>query len=127
MIRALIAWGPAATWAAVLFVLSEVGALRPVVFLAVHDKPVHFVLYFVLGAALAWGKGWSGSAWPHWAFVGIGILYGAVDELHQMFVPNRMPSLADLGADALGVAAGYAFMLAAFTVGSRVRAGQAAP
>ena len=111
MIRALIAWGPAATWATVLFLLSEVGGVTPIVFFAVHDKPVHLGLYGVLGATLAWGKRMSDAAWPHWALVLLGVGYGAVDELHQHFVPNRVPSGSDLVADAIGVVLGYGLLL----------------
>ena len=106
--------------------MSEFGAFRPIVALAVHDKPVHFVLYFVLGLTLAWAREKSVHRLPHWGVVGLGFAYGAVDELHQAFVPNRMPSVSDWVADALGVLAGYAVLTAAFGIQSRRRARQAA-
>jgi len=37
----------------------------------------------------------------------IGILYGALDEFHQSFIPMRQMSLGDFIADAAGVLAGY--------------------
>lgn len=111
MIRALIAWGPTAGWAAVLFLLSEFGVFRTTVWLALNDKLVHFALYAVLGAALAWGKRKSGTRFPHWALIGVGVVYGVVDELHQRFTPGRIPSVTDAVADAIGVAVGYTVVL----------------
>jgi VanZ family protein len=35
-----------------------------------------------------------------------GITYGALDELHQKFIPNRMCTLLDFIADSLGVLSG---------------------
>ncbi len=80
-------------------------------FLASYDKVVHVALYGVLGGALAWGKHYAGRALPHWAVILAGFAYGAVDEWHQRFVPRRHASLADLGADMVGVVVGYALLL----------------
>ncbi len=38
--------------------------------------------------------------------VALGTLYGASDEFHQRFVPGRQPDVADLCADATGLAFG---------------------
>ena len=35
----------------------------------------------------------------------LGVLYGATDEIHQMYVPGRSPDVLDWFADAAGVAA----------------------
>ncbi len=91
------------------------------VWLALHDKLVHLALYGVLGATLAWGKRKSGTKIPHWALIGLGMLYGAVDELHQSFVPNRVPSVSDLVADAIGVLAGYGVVLTLWAVLNRAQ------
>ena len=40
--------------------------------------------------------------------MGLGILYGVTDELHQVFVPGRFCDFFDGLADALGVLAGHA-------------------
>ena len=37
----------------------------------------------------------------------VGLLYGAIDEWHQAFVPHRIPSMGDWLADAAGVVVGY--------------------
>jgi VanZ family protein len=100
-------WGPAAVWAAVLFLLSAwpnpVGPL----WLRVNDKFVHFVLFAVLGGALGVGRRWSGSTVSHWTVLAVGLLYGASDEWHQALVPNRTPDVQDWLADAAGVVVGY--------------------
>lgn len=109
MIRALKAWGPAALWAVVLFLSSELHVAPREWDIELADKLAHFVLYGVLGAALAWGRWTSGpEAVPHWLLLGAGWAYGVLDEWHQSFVPGRTPEGADLLVDVLGVAAGYA-------------------
>lgn len=122
MIRALIAWGPAATWATVLFLLSEFRGFTPNVWFAVHDKLVHLFLYGVLGATLGWARRMSGRSIPHWLLLSLGIGYGVVDELHQRFVPDRVTSFDDLVADAIGVVVGYVTVLTVWAVVARFRA-----
>ncbi len=108
MIQSLIAWGPAAIWAAVLFLFSELPPDVGTGGFEVNDKLVHLGLYSVLGAALAWG------AWrTRRGIVGLlllGFSYGAVDEWHQGFVPGRDPSMGDLLADGAGVIVGFLFV-----------------
>ena len=104
----LIAWGPAAVWAAVLFFLSAMPGLdRPPVLFEREDLAIHLLLYVLLGAALAWARSRSGAATSHAAFTAAGILYGASDEWHQSFVPGRDPSGWDFAADTMGVLLGY--------------------
>ena len=53
--------------------------------------------------------------WAPIAFV-LTVLYGVSDEAHQAFVPDRTPSLADVGLDAAGamLGVGLALLTAAF-------------
>lgn len=88
-----------------IFILSAVpGNHYPQVSWAFADKLVHMGLYFWLGI-LAWmffvqrGSGIPSS----FAF---GVLYGLSDEFHQVWVPRRTASFADVIADATGVALG---------------------
>lgn len=64
------------------------------------DKLAHFGLFFVQAALLRFA-GLSGTAAAFAALV-----LGAVDELHQAFVPGRSPDLLDLVADGLGAVLG---------------------
>lgn len=106
-------WGPAALWAAVLFLLSATPDVPGSSWLSVMpgaDKVVHAVLYAVLGATLAWAshRGGHGSRRTADAVVlGVGVLYGASDEWHQSFVPGRDASSADFAADVVGLAVGF--------------------
>jgi VanZ family protein len=77
------------------------------------DKVAHAGLYTILGGTLGYGKHHATPSPPHWVVVGIGALYGATDEWHQMVVPGRAPDLADWIADVTGVLLGYTVVLVA--------------
>ena len=109
MTRAVLAWGPAVLWAAVLFLLSA--QLDPpgtglLAWIPAGDKLAHFGLYAVLGALLAHARAREGTL-PHAMVIAGGAVYGASDEWHQSFVPGRQVSALDWTADVCGVAAGY--------------------
>jgi hypothetical protein len=117
----VLGWGPAALWAAVLFLLSELqggddGLLG--VLPAGADKLVHLGLYLILGLLLAWGKTRTGFAGPAIRLLIMGAGYGALDEWHQSFVPGRDVSAGDWLADTAGVALG---LLLFSSLGSRFR------
>ena len=107
-------WGPAAAWAGVLFLLSELRGAPLQPSFTVNDKVVHLTLYSVLGACLGWAAimsrlpRWGGRRVSYMAAIAVGWLYGLFDEVHQAFVPTRSPSLGDWLADAAGVVVGYA-------------------
>ncbi|MDX1646937.1 MAG: VanZ family protein [Longimicrobiales bacterium] len=103
----LRSWGPSLLWALVLFLASSVPDVGGPSWLPLNDKVAHFGLYGVLGATLAFGRHDSGSGIGHVWLLGAGLLYGASDEWHQMFVSGRSPEVADWIADALGVLVGY--------------------
>lgn len=48
--------------------------------------------------------------------VGIGSLFGATDELHQLFIDGRSCELLDVGLDAVGIIAGALFMLLCYGI-----------
>lgn len=72
-----------------------------------QDKFYHLVAYTVYGftAILAsYAVRPSASvAWRGWAVLLVGLTFGAVDELHQSFVPGRDGSIYDWVADAIGI------------------------
>jgi len=118
-LRRLFAWVPALAWVSVLTLLSRLQSIpEPLVPLALlPDKLVHGLLYMVLGVALAMGRELDGRAIPHFVLVAAGSLFGALDELHQGFVPGRTPEVGDWVADTIGVIAGYTFFTLALRRG----------
>ena len=108
--RTIRFWFPAVLWAVLIFLLSaqplipEVGPRFP------HkDKIAHLVIYaalgWLVGRALRHGHR---LALPNAVVLAIFItaLYGASDEWHQSFVPNRTAEIADWLVDVLGAALG---------------------
>lgn len=88
------------------------------------DKLTHFLLYaveaFLLSRAISWPdrSGLGGSRFL--AVVLTMALWGAVDEVHQEWIPGRMMDSGDLAADVAGAAAG------ALSAGVRGRGGRRA-
>lgn len=100
--RRVLPWLPAAAWAATIFWLSSRPTL-PAPDVANLDKAAHFGAYAVLGGLLAFAA--HRSRLPVGFAIVLGVLYGASDEVHQMFVPGRSPDVLDWAADAAGVVA----------------------
>ena len=83
----------------------------------VHNS-MHGIAYAVLGGSLLLaltegtarpgGTAIAAAAWS----VAIATTYGALDELHQSYVADRVCSIADFLADACGAAAAVAFLRA---------------
>jgi VanZ family protein len=106
----VLAWLPAGLVGLVLFIASSVpGTSYPQVDVRFADKMVHLVFYSALGAACARGLLRS-TAWPSPRLVfmatAMATVFGATDELHQLFVPFRSADWHDLAADALGALLG---------------------
>ena len=85
------------------------------------DKLTHFLLYaveaFLLSRAIAWPgrRAFAGSRIV--AVIGTMALWGALDEVHQEWIPGRAMDSADLAADVAGATAGA--LLAAGTLKKR--------
>lgn len=108
-------WAPAVAWMAAIFVFSGQPGLR------VSDDPgvdgpirhaAHVLTYALLAVLLLRGLGWGdGRSWTI-RLAGVAVvmatLYGATDELHQTFVPQRAGNLVDIGWDLLGALIGVA-------------------
>ena len=73
------------------------------------DKLVHLGLFSVLGFLLAFGF-FKSARLPLGKKIGlilaVGIALGALDEIHQGFVPFREPDILDAAVDAAGIIAG---------------------
>ena len=90
----------------------------------VFKKAAHFVGYAILGATLmlaiavatdrsADGSGARAAALERRVRVGawaVATAYAASDELHQVFVSGRTPSVVDVAIDSIGAAAGVALL-----------------
>ena len=114
--RRLLFWLPSVAWATVIFNLSAQPQL-PGPGVPGIDKAAHFGAYALLGWLLVWAA--DRSVLPLAVGAVLGLLYGATDEVHQMFVPGRSPDVLDWFADAAGV-------IAATYVYKRLRARRAA-
>ena len=112
MVNRFSIWGPAATWAVVLFCLSAVPALGVGLGIPYGDKLAHLGLYGVLGSTLAWGRNRAPGVIPHVLLLALGAVYGISDEFHQMYVPGRQPDFIDWIADVVGLSIGYGKTLA---------------
>jgi VanZ family protein len=95
---------PALLWASLIFVLSSRPRLPdlPLTFDGI-DKAAHALFFGILCAWVVFGVGHRGRAA---LVVGMAAtsLYGAFDEIHQMFVPGRSPDILDWIADTTGAA-----------------------
>jgi len=104
------AWLPVAAWCALVFTLSSFPLRVDVDRVPGGDKTGHLVEYAVLGFLLARALRISrpslGGAGIAALACLLGAAYGASDEFHQSFVPDRTSSLWDLAADGTGALLG---------------------
>lgn len=122
MREGLRAWGPVVAWALVILVATtlplptgswELGDVPA-------DRVAHFVLYAGFGVTLGRAM-WLQRGHRLLGFVlawGGALAFAAADELHQAWIPTRVPSLGDWTADAAGITVG---LLAYVVMGSTAR------
>ncbi|MFN7131260.1 MAG: VanZ family protein [Myxococcales bacterium] len=105
-------WGPVAGYAAAIFAFSALSQPPAGIPLPGGDKLVHFAEYLGFGVlfARAFHRAGEGATPRRAALLALvlGTLYGVSDELHQLYVPNRVADPFDLLADAAGAFAGGA-------------------
>ncbi|HEX8296235.1 MAG TPA: VanZ family protein, partial [Chthoniobacteraceae bacterium] len=111
-----LSWIAVAGWAATITFLSSMSGpeLEELDF-KLWDKGAHFIAFLVggllLGAAWRWSVGWPWKKLAPLAILAL-MLFGAIDEIHQLYTPNRSGAdLADWIADVLGSAAGVLLFL----------------
>ena len=109
------AWLAAASYAFLIFILSCLPHPLPVIPGMEKyplDKIFHVIEYGFFGWLLirAWRTSFLWRPFKKLAAASFltGVLYGASDEWHQSFVPERNASCRDLAADAAGLAVGIA-------------------
>jgi VanZ family protein len=109
--RALALWLPPLAYLAVIFALSSMS--HPPVPRFISQDLLHYPEYALLGFLLARALHGDGDRHPALSSMGLALLltafFGAADEVHQAFVPNRLPDLVDLRRDVIGGAAGILF------------------
>jgi len=78
-----------------------------------QDKVLHIILFFGFGLLINQTLRSGGKTVANVFIFAIllGSLYGASDEIHQMFVPNRTASVMDLAADITGILFAQLFVL----------------
>ena len=105
-------WAPVLGWMALIFFFSTVPGL-PHLLPEESRDPVttaaHFLEYATLAALLL--RAARPPRTPHrfWVLLALWMaasLYGATDEVHQSFVPNRTASVEDSAVDTSGALAG---------------------
>jgi len=106
-------WLPPTLWAALILILTSIpGSHIPVLPFRNFDKVVHLTIYGVLGwlTARAWLNGSRATAL---AFLAIGAIsfFGAMDEWHQQFIPQRSMDFLDWAADTTGATLGIILAL----------------
>jgi VanZ family protein len=103
-LKAVSLWLPVVLYMGGIFIASSIP--DPPVPSDVSDVSLHEAAYFgltlLLIRALSRGS-WRGVTWVTLAAAWmIAVAYGATDEWHQSFVPNRHAEWRDLGSDAIG-------------------------
>lgn len=108
--RRVALWVGVLVYLAAIFVLSSLPSPLPALTSWVSDKILHALEYGGLGLLLALALEAAGMRVRHAAGAALLVasLYGATDELHQGFVPNRDANVRDWAADTAGAALGAA-------------------
>jgi VanZ family protein len=104
-------WGPVLVYMGLIFWSSS--EKRPDVLTTAPDYLLHGAAYAALSllSVRAVAKGLTSplKLWHVLGGIAIAALYGVSDEWHQLHVPGREASLADLLADCAGASVGGAF------------------
>ena len=112
---AVARWAAVVAEMAILWWLSSgpIGGLHASPWRAFLHNAAHVVAYSAMGAMalLAICGEARASARKRLAAVALAAAYGAVDELHQRYVPGRAAAWSDFGSDLFGAMLGVAIVL----------------
>jgi VanZ family protein len=102
----VLRWVPVVVWACVIFGFSSLpGSSIP----GRYSVEGHFVEYAILGLLAALSvRARPLSVRAALLVLALCSLYAISDELHQAFVPGRVPDVADLAMDTVGAGVGIA-------------------
>ena len=102
---------PAILYYGFIFFLSAQSNIRIGIDFLLFDKILHTALYLGFGLCLSYGLTKiepEGTSRQHvLRLLGLGIVLGGLDEIHQFFVPGRNADLWDAVVDVLGVWLGW--------------------
>jgi VanZ family protein len=118
-------WLPPLVYAAVIFYLSSQSAPLPELTEHVWDKFLHTIEYAGLGLLVCRALVGEGIPWVRAAILAVAIssVYGASDEWHQSFVPDRSSDVRDWITDNIGATLGAGcYAATALAVARRYRA-----
>ena len=117
--RRAFLWLPPLLYMAFIFYLSSQSAPLPALTERVWDKALHLIEYSVLCLLLCRALHGEGLAALRVVLLALFLTsaYGASDEVHQSFVPERNADVRDWLADTIGAGAGAA----AFSTASHLR------
>jgi len=104
LIQNLKMYGPPIFYAVLILIISSIPSLDLNTGFSYQDKVAHLLEYSIFGVliqrALQYGK--SGDFRWYLTGMGIGVIYGAFDEIHQIWVPGREAEIGDFAADFAG-------------------------
>lgn len=106
--RQSIAWSLALVWAAFIFVFSSIEGSELTEWMKSWSSMAHLGEYLVLGVLVngALNMPWRSNMATTLISIIIVAVFGFTDEIHQMFVAGRVPSIDDWIIDAVGGAIG---------------------
>jgi VanZ family protein len=101
-------WAPPIAYAALIFYISSLSMPLPELTTRVSDKLLHGVEYAALGVLLCRALRGERFAWRLCVVLAVVLAsaYGASDEWHQSFVPERNSDVLDWITDTVGGALG---------------------
>jgi len=106
--RFALYWLPPVLYLALIFTLS--GMSHPPIPAAVDQNLLHYPEFAVLAALLVRALAGDRRGFPGWGVLLAALVFssvwGALDELHQAFVPGRVPDPLDWWHDTVGAVAG---------------------
>lgn len=98
-------WLPAILYASLIFwASSQPLSPIPTIPVAHADKGIHFVEFAILCYLICWAQEPLASNVKRsmWLAIITTSIYGALDEYHQSFTPQRLPEVADWISDTFG-------------------------